>query len=142
MSRGLIAKASVVIDAPVAKVWEAFVNPEVIKQYMFGTEVVSEWKPGSSIAWRGEWQGKRYEDKGVILRLEPGRLIEYSHYSPLSGMPDSQEHYHTVTVELTGDGAKTSVSLSQDNNDTEETREHSARNWTMMLDGLKRLLEQ
>ncbi len=142
MNKGLIAKASISINAPVGKVWDALTNPEVIKQYMFGTNVISDWKEGSPIVWKGEWQEKKYEDRGVILKLEPERLIQYSHFSPLSGKPDLPENYHTVTVELVNDGAETTVSLSQDNNETEQAREHSEKNWKMMLDGLKKLLEK
>jgi hypothetical protein len=40
------------------------------------------------------------------------------------------------------DGAETTVSLSQDNNETEQAREYSEKNWKMMLDGLKKLLEK
>jgi uncharacterized protein YndB with AHSA1/START domain len=142
MSKGLIAKASISINAPVGKVWDALTNPEAIKQYMFGTNVISDWKKGGPIVWKGEWQGKKYEDRGVILKLEPERLIQYSHFSPLSGKPDLPENYHTVTVELVSDGAETAVSLSQDNNETEQAREYSEMNWKMMLDGLKKLLEK
>ncbi len=59
IDRGLIAKASISINASIAKVWDALTNPEVIKQYMFGTEIISDWKEGSPIIWKGEWQGKR-----------------------------------------------------------------------------------
>jgi uncharacterized protein YndB with AHSA1/START domain len=142
MNKGLIAKASISINAPTAKVWNALTNPEVIKQYMFGTTVISDWKEGSPIVWKGEWQGKTYEDKGVILKLKPERLIHYSHFSPLSGKPDLPENYHTVTIELMADEAGTTVSLSQDNNETEQAREHSEQNWKMMLDSLKKLLEK
>lgn len=141
-NRGLVAKASIKINASAAKVWEALINPEKIKQYMFGTEVVSDWKEGSSIKWKGEWQGKKYEDKGVILKLKPQRLLQYSHYSPLSGLPDTQQNYHTVTIEISKDGAQTLVSLSQDNNTNEQEREHSENNWKMMLASLKKLLEE
>ncbi len=141
MNKGLIAKASISISVPVGKVWDALTNPEVIKQYMFGTNVISDWKEGSPIVWKGEWQGKKYEDKGVILKLEPERLIQYSHFSPLSGKPDLPENYHTVTVELSAEGAETRISLSQDNNPTEKSREHSEKNWAMMLASLKKLLE-
>jgi hypothetical protein len=89
---------------------------------MFGTEAISDWEEGSPISWRGEWQGKAYEDKGRILRLEPGRVLEYSHFSPLSGLPDRAENYHTVTIALSGEGGPTRVSLSQDNNATEDAR--------------------
>lgn len=137
----LIAQASSTINAPAAKVWDALTNPAIIKQYMFGTHVVSDWKEGSPIVWQGEWQGRQYEDKGVILKLEPQRLIKYSHFSPLSGLPDTPENYHTVTVELTSAGAQTHVALSQDQNATEEEREHSAQNWAMVLEGLKKTVE-
>ena len=142
MKNNLIAKASVTIDAPIAKVWDALVNPEAIKEYMFGTDVASDWHEGSPITWKGEWQGKAYEDKGVIRQLQPERLLQYAHFSPLSGLPDHPENYHTVTIELTDKGNQTVVSLAQDNNSTEEAREHSEKNWGMMLAGLKTFLEK
>ena len=142
MDKNLIARASTTIDAPNVKVWDALVNPASIKQYMFGAEVVSDWRQGSPIVWKGEWQGRPYEDKGVILRLEPGRTLQYSHYSPLSGAPDEPNNYHTVTVNLASEGNQTRVSLAQDNNATDEEREHSERNWQAMLAGLKQFVEQ
>jgi uncharacterized protein YndB with AHSA1/START domain len=141
MARGLVASARVNIAAPISTVWDALVNPEVVKQYMFGTDVISEWKKGSRITWKGVWQGRAYEDKGKILELDAGRLISYSHYSPLSGLPDAPENYHVVTIELSTKGSGTAVSLSQDNNPTEEARRHSQRNWEAMLLSLKNLLE-
>ena len=142
MDRNLIAMASVTINAPSKKVWDALVNPKAIKQYMFGTNVVSDWREGSPIIWRGEWQGTLYEDKGVILQFKPERTLQYSHFSPLSGLPDKPENYHTVTIELSGEGGQTRVSLAQDNNPTEQAREHSEENWQEMLTALKTFLEQ
>ena len=75
MERNLIAKASVTINAPSERVWDALVNPEAIKQYMFGTGVVTDWREGSPIIWQGEWQGRAYEDEGVILQFKPGRRL-------------------------------------------------------------------
>ncbi len=140
MDKNLIARASINIVAPGEKVWNALVDPEVIQQYMFGTRVISDWRKGSPIVWRGEWQGKSYEDKGVILQLEAGRSIQYSHFSPLSGLPDQPENYHTVTIELSVEGNQTQVVLTQDKNATEEERAHSEQNWGMMLTALKKLL--
>jgi uncharacterized protein YndB with AHSA1/START domain len=142
MDKNLIARASVTINAPSEIVWDALVNPEAIKQYMFGTNVVSDWREGSPIIWQGEWQGRAYEDKGVILQRKPGRTLQYSHFSPLSGLPDKPESYHTVTIELSDEGDQTRVLLAQDNNLTEQAREHSERNWGMMLTALKSFLEQ
>jgi uncharacterized protein YndB with AHSA1/START domain len=141
MRENLVAQVSTIIDAPRAKVWDALVSSEAAKKYMFGTTVVTDWKEGSEIFWRGEWQGKSYEDKGVILRCEPGRALAYTHFSPLFGLPDTLENYHTVTIELSSAGDQTSVSLSQDNNSTEQAREHSEKNWGTMLEALKKHVE-
>ncbi len=138
----LIAKASTTINAPAAEVWEALINPKKIKEYMFGTNVTSEFKKGSPIMWKGEWQGKPYEDKGTILQIDRERVLRYSHFSPLSGVPDKPENYHNVTIELSPKGNQTLVALSQDNNATEQERQHSEKNWAMMLEGLKKLLEK
>lgn len=142
MNENLIAQASIDIAAPLAQVWQALVDPAAIKQYMFGTNVVSDWQEGSSILWKGEWQGKPYEDRGVILQLKPEHRLQYSHFSPLSGMPDKPENYHTVTIELSPEARQTHVSLSQDNNASEAERADSERNWGMMLAGIKKYVEQ
>jgi len=109
---------------------------------MFGTNVFTDWKEGNAIVWRGEWQGKEYEDKGTILKFEPERVLQYSHFSPLSGQPDVPENYHTVTIELSGAGGQTTVTLTQDNNETEEARQHSEQNWERMLEALKKFVEE
>lgn len=137
----LIARSSITIEAPPAQVWQALVTPAAIKQYMFGTNVTSDWKEGSPITWKGEWQGKAYEDKGVIRQFKPNQALQYTHFSPLAGLPDKPENYHTVSIQLSPDGNRTRVSLTQDNNPTEEARSHSEKNWKMMLDGLKKFVE-
>jgi uncharacterized protein YndB with AHSA1/START domain len=141
MADNLVAKAETEIRAPAARVWDALVNPEKIKQYMFGTTVTSEWTEGSPIIWEGTWKDKPYKDLGRILTLQPQHLLRYSHFSPLSGKPDLPENYHQVTVELSGLGTNTLVRLSQDNNASEEERRDSEQNWRMMLENLKKFLE-
>jgi uncharacterized protein YndB with AHSA1/START domain len=142
MPESLVAKASIVIDAPTTAVWSALVDPKALKQYMFGSTVISDWKKGSKIVFKGEWKGKPYEDKGAILQLDPGKRLQYTHFSPLAGKPDKPENYHTVTIELSADGKRTRVTLSQDNNATEEERDHSSKNWETMLAGLKKYVEK
>src|SRR2546426_11141110 len=137
MKNTFIAHAHITISAPIANVWDALVKPEMIRQYMFGTNAVSDWKEGSPIVWKGEWEGKPYEDKGVILKLKPERVLQYSHFSPLSGQPDLADNYHLVTIELFPQGSGTQVTLSQDKNATEQEREEAEKNWNMMLTGLK-----
>lgn len=140
-SNNLIATAKATVNASIEKVWDALIDPDAIKNYMFGARVDSDWKKGSPITWKGEWQGKPYEDKGKIIEIIPNKKLEYTHFSPLSGQEDKPENYHTVTVDLSGNGDQTVISLSQDNNATEEARQHSERNWAMMLAGLKTFIE-
>ncbi len=140
--KNLKAEAKTEINATVDKVWDALVKPEIVKKYMFGTTVESDWKVGSKISWKGEWKGKPYEDKGFITKMEPGKLIQYSHYSPLSGLPDIPENYkNIVTTELSSNGKDTSVTLTQDHIETEKSREESEKNWQMMLDSMKKVVE-
>lgn len=143
LSQQWIARSVIRINAPVESVWDALINPEMIKQYMFGAEVESTWKEGGQIVWRGEWEGKPYEDHGMIIRMIPIQLLEYKHYGGNSGLPEKQENYHTVTIELkTEDLNQVRVTLTQDNNAGSEEKENSEKNWTMMLQSMKKLLEK
>ena len=141
MKQNLIANASITINAPPRAVWSALVSPQAIEKYMFGAHVISEWREGGSIVWKGHWQGKAYEDKGIIRQYSPEHRLQYSHFSPLSGLPDSPDNYHMVTINLAVEGEQTRVTLSQDNNATEDSRKHSERNWQTMLEGLKKVAE-
>ena len=142
MNENFIAKASIAINAPRQAVWEALTSPEAIKEYMFGARVDTDWQEGGPISWKGQWQGKSYEDKGTILQFSPAQRVQYTHYSPLSGLPDKPEYYHTVTIDLAENGTGTEVMLAQDHNATEAARVHSEKNWKLMLGGLKKFVEK
>jgi uncharacterized protein YndB with AHSA1/START domain len=136
-----VATAETDIKASPERVWDALVDPEQIKQYMFGSQVETDWKPGSAIVWKGEYEGKPYQDKGQILTVEPQHRLEVTHFSPMSGQKDEPANYHRLTYVLDGDGDTTHLSLSQDNNGSQEEAEHSKANWQMMLTGIKKLVE-
>ncbi|HUX22416.1 MAG TPA: SRPBCC family protein [Spirochaetia bacterium] len=142
MARGFTARAEIVILAPAERVWEALVTPALIKEYLFGTEASSDWRVGSAITYRGVWQGKPYEDKGVIEELVPNARYQSTYWSPMSGTPDLPENYSTVTWELEGAPGGTLLRVSQDNNPTEESASHSKGNWEMVLGKIKELLER
>ncbi len=141
MNKGFVAQATVTIDAPTSRVWDALTKPELIQQYLFGTRVTTDWRVGSPITYEGTWQGKTYQDKGKVLQVEPGKLLVSTFWSALSGEPDVPENYKTVRYELSPAGGGTKLSVIQDNNATQEEADHSAGNWKMVLDGMKKLLE-
>jgi uncharacterized protein YndB with AHSA1/START domain len=142
MNRGLVARQSIIIHAPPARVWKALTDPGIIKEYLFGTQVSTDWKAGNPIRYRGVWEGKSYEDRGVVLRVVPGRLLETTYWSSLAGLPDVPENYKTVTYELTPERGGTRLTLTQDNNATDEEKAHSEGNWKMVLEGLKKIVEK
>jgi uncharacterized protein YndB with AHSA1/START domain len=141
MSKRFVAEATVTIDAPTSRVWDALTKPDLIKQYLFGTDVTTDWQVGSPITYQGTWEGKAYKDKGKVLQVEPGSLLVSTFWSSLSGTPDVPENYQTVRYELSPSGGRTKLTVIQDNNATQEDADHSARNWKMVLDGMKKLLE-
>ena len=137
----VIAKAEIDVTAPVASVWKALTDPGIIAKYFFGSQVRTDWQPGSPIVWQGEYEGKQYEDKGEILEVERNRLLRMTHFSPMAGLPDEPDNYHTLTYTLDERGGSTHVSLSQDNNGSEAEAERATANWATMLEGLKSTVE-
>ncbi len=142
MKNNMTVSVKISIDAPVAKVWNALKKPEIIKQYFFGTEAKSDWKVGNPVTFRGEWEGKSYEDKGTIIANEPNKLLSYSYWSSMSGKEDKPENYANVTYELTQRNNATDLTVTQDNIADEKTKEHSEQNWRSVLSDLKKLLEK
>jgi uncharacterized protein YndB with AHSA1/START domain len=131
-----LSTVEVDIDVPRDRVWNALVDPTIIKKYMFGTEVESSWGPGSPIFWRGEFKGQHYEDHGEVLDVKPYERLKVSHFSPMSGLDDVPENYHTVTYELQQRGTKTHLCLTQGGNHSQQEADNSTENWQMALHSL------
>ena len=134
------------VKAPPSAVWKALTMVSTLKQFFFGSDISTDYRVGSPIYFRGNWKGKPYEDKGRIQTFEPEKRLAFTHWSPLSGMEDRPENYHIVTFDLRPTDGGTEVMLTQTNqNDAEpltpENRQEYAKNWTMVLDGLKIAVE-
>ena len=134
-----MAHVSITLAAPVEKVWEALTRPEQIKQYFFGTEAETDWKPGSPIYFRGIWQGKAYEDKGKVIEVKKYERISFSHWSSLSGKPDLPNNYQIITYGLRTEPGRTVVTVDQDC--PEQESESCESNWKIVLAGLKKVVE-
>ena len=141
MAEKLIVQTSIVIKAPVSKVWQALTDPSIIKEYLFGTQTVTDWKEGSEITWSGTYEGKSYRDKGTIVEIVPEKKLHTTHYSPLSGKEDKPENYHHVIYELAPENEHTRIQLTQDNVTSEKELEHLQKNWNMVLEGMRKVLE-
>ena len=136
------AKVQRSIQAPISKVWEGLTLPELVKQYFFGSNLVTTWQPGSPIYFRGEWEGKPYEDKGTVLTFEPGKVLEFNYFSSWSDLEDRPENYQIIRYRLTPKVNGTLLIITQRNIDTLEKKLHSAQNWSALLTDFKKLMEQ
>ena len=135
-------KTSITFNAPIAEVWKGLTDPSMVKQYFFGTDLKSDLKIGSPITFSGEWEGKKYEDGGIILDADAPKLLKYTYWSSMSGTEDKPENYANITYELSEANGKTTLTLTQDGVKTQEALEHSEQNWQGVFSGLKKLVEQ
>ncbi|MBA4053788.1 MAG: hypothetical protein C0490_03675 [Marivirga sp.] len=149
MTKPLIVKNSITVHAPVANVWDALVNPEQTKKYMFGCETVSEWKVGSPLLWKGSYEGKEMIFvKGDIVEIVPEARLVYTTIDPNSDIDDTSENYLTVTYELIVEKDGTVLTVTQGDYSTVaegERRYKEAFNegdgWNPILIQIKKLVE-
>jgi uncharacterized protein YndB with AHSA1/START domain len=128
------------VNAPIEKVWDALTNPEIVKQYLFGTEMITTWKVGDDIICKGSWEGQPYLDKGKVLEYVPNKKLAHSYLSSWSGMEDQPENYLWVCYEVQSKDEGTELIISQTNYD-EERAKHSEGNWASLIDEMKKIIE-
>ena len=128
--------------ASTENVWDALINPTIIKQYFLGTDAISDWKEGSPILYKAIWEGQTFENKGNILKLIPEKLLIVNYWTPFSGKPDSPENYIVYSYELFKTDLGTKLTLTQDAVfESEERLDESWKNWDTILNGLKEIVE-
>lgn len=138
---GHLATASTTIDATADRVWTALTDPDEVRQWFFGTEQRTDWRPGSPITWSGEYEGTPYEDKGTVVAVDEPHRFEVTHWSPLSGTPDEPKSYHTLVYTLRDEDGRTEVTLTQDHNADQAEADRNAASWEQLLGALKKQVE-
>ena len=148
MNNPLIITNSITINAPAEKVWDALVNPEQTKKYMFGCETVSDWKPGSELLWKGNYEGNDMVFvKGKIVEINPGQFLSYTTIDPNSGIADIPENYLTVIYDLKEENGQTVLTATQGDYSIVGDGEKRFREtldgggWQPILVEIKKLLE-
>jgi len=143
MTQTYSASTDVEIAASTDAVWRALTDPALIAKYMHGTEVETDWVEGSPIIWRGEWQGREYEDKGEVLTVDPQYRLAVTHWSPLTGEPDEPANYHHVGYALEALAEdRTRLTLTHGNAPTQEAADAMIENgWRPTLEAIKQLVE-
>jgi len=142
MDHSLRVTRDIFIKTDPLTVWNALTDREMIKEYFFGTEAVSDWKVGSSLVFQGEWDGQTYRDKGHIRAVEKGKLLQYTYWSVFSGLQDREENYSLVTYRLEPHENGTLLTVTQKGFAGQEAQVHSGEGWGMVLENLRKLLEK
>ncbi|MBC7425530.1 MAG: SRPBCC domain-containing protein [Bacteroidia bacterium] len=149
MSTPKFITGEIQIKAPATSVWNALVNPEETKKYMFGCETVSDWKVGSDLLWRGTHEGNEMVFvSGKIKSIEPEKHLAYTTFDPHSEMADIPENYLTVTYDITESGGISTLKITQ--GDYSQTGEGEKRynesleggGWNGILEMIKNQIEQ
>ena len=142
MKEEFSVKKSVTVHASPYEVWKTLIDPRLIKEYFFGVDVSGEWKEGNTIIYKGEWQGKKFESRAKVLQMEDQKLLRYSYWSNMSGMPDIPQNYHIITYFLEKEQEHTILSMTEQNLANEEMMQRSSKLWDKVFEKLQQLLEQ
>jgi uncharacterized protein YndB with AHSA1/START domain len=145
----LIVKSIISINATAVKVWDALVNPEQTKKYMFGCETVSDWQPRSPLLWKGSYEGKEMVFvKGIVLEIHPPTVLKYTVIDPNATMEDIPANYLNVTYQLEEQAGKTTLTVIQDGFETAADGEkrytdtyNNGEGWNPILVQIKKLVE-
>ena len=138
----LTLKTTITFNEPIEKVWKGVTDPEIVKQYFFGTDLKSDFKKGSRITFSGEWEGKTYVDGGEILEIDAPKLLKYTYWSSMSGTEDKPENYNNITYELHERDGTTALVITQDGVKNQQALEHSEQNWKTVFGGLIEILKR
>lgn len=106
--------STVKILAPAKKVWLALTVPDLVKQWQYGSDLLTTWEVGTPIVFRNEWNGQVFEQKGTVLEFSPVSRLKYSLFFPRPDLQDIPEHYFFMTYELAESDGATSLLVRQE----------------------------
>ena len=129
------------INASVQKVWDALTKPELVKQWQYGSDIITDWKTGSEIRFRTEWEGKLFEQWGKVLEIHPNEFIKYSLFAPRPDLEDKPENYFIMHYILNVNDGQTNLEIIQEDNRPNAVQEEPQGEKNPMLQSLKKIAE-
>ncbi|HTM67188.1 MAG TPA: SRPBCC family protein [Flavipsychrobacter sp.] len=135
--------STITLNATKGKVWDALTNPELVKLWQYGSELVTDWKEGGDIRFRTEWEGTVFEQWGKVLEVREMELLRYSLFAPRPGLEDKPENYFIMSYVLSSEGnGQTKLQIIQEDNRPNARQEPPQGEENTVLQSLKRLVEE
>jgi uncharacterized protein YndB with AHSA1/START domain len=120
------------INAFPSQVWEYLTDPCLMKKWMgepeMNIEVNTDWVVGNPILIKG-FHHIKFENKGTVLQFDPHKIVQYSHLSSISRLPDTTENYTIITFRLTPNESQTLLTIKIENFPTESIYKHLDFYW-------------
>ena len=126
------------------KLWQALIEPAFTRQYFFGVEFETDWKPSSVIQVPGP-EGKK-QQCGRVHHFEPPRLLAYTFDGPAHG-PGGERRATLATFEIQAHGGGVRLYLTHshlepaDLDPRKDTFAGLNNGWPAILSSLKSLVE-
>ncbi|KQO29728.1 ATPase [Flavobacterium sp. Leaf82] len=133
--------STIYLDAPIDKVWNTLTKPELVKQWQYGSDLITDWKIGNEIRFKNEWEGQVFEQWGTILEVVTNKKIKYSLFFPRPELEDKPENYFIMSYILSEENQKIKLEIIQEDNRSGAVQERPQGEENPILQGLKALIE-
>jgi len=133
--------STIFFNAPIEKVWNALTQPPLVKQWQYGSDLITDWIVGNEIRFRNEWEGQVFEQWGTVLEVVPNQKIKYSLFFPRPELEDKPENYFIMSYILSEENQKVKLEILQEDNRPGAIQEEPQGEENPILQGLKALIE-
>lgn len=133
--------STIFFNAPIEKVWNALTQPALVKQWQYGSDLITDWIVGNEIRFRNEWEGQVFEQWGTVLEVIPNQKIKYSLFFPRPELEDKPENYFIMSYILSEENQKVKLEILQEDNRPGAIQEEPQGEENPILQGLKALIE-
>lgn len=140
--QNLTTEGSVLIHSMIENVWDVLTNPDKIKQYLFDSKAITNWKVGHAVIFQRNSGGKIYRDKGVILDVIRNKRLKFSYWSSQEGYDDIAGNYSVITYTLETENYNTTkLTYLREKIPIEFEQKNQERFLPGMLENIKQIAE-
>jgi len=132
----------ITMNASVERVWDTVTNPQLVKLWQFGSDLITTWEVGSDIRFRTVWGDDVFEQWGKILEIKPLQFLKYTLFAPRPGLDDKPENYFIMSYILTGGNGQTILKIVQEDDRPNAVQEAPQGEENPILNSLKELAEK